>query len=93
MSTSMPQVVDLRERALKRLKKKHDFHIHLVIYLMVNGLLVAVWAMTSPPFFWPIFPLVGWGIGVVANAWDAYGSDEPTERQVNREMVRLTNRH
>jgi len=49
--------------------------------------------MTSPPFFWPIFPLVGWGIGVVANAWDAYGSDEPTERQVNREMVRLTNRH
>jgi hypothetical protein len=92
MSTDMPVTDELRARAVKRLKKKHDFRIHLLIYLMVNGLLVATWAMTSAAFFWPIFPIVGWGIGVVANAWDAYGSDEPSEEQIQREMHRLGHR-
>ena len=84
--------LELRERALRSLKKKHDFHIHLTIYLVVNSFLVAIWAMTTAAFFWPIFPIVGWGLGVLANAWDAYGGDEPTERQVNREMTRLSRR-
>lgn len=92
MSTGLPESTDLRERAVKRLKKKHDFHVHLVIYLMVNSMIVIVWAMTSQGFFWPIFPLVGWGVGVVANAWDAYGGDEPTEDQIAREMGRLGRR-
>jgi hypothetical protein len=28
----------------------------------------------------------------VANAWDAYGGDEPTEDQIAREMDRLNRR-
>jgi hypothetical protein len=91
MNTEMSTqtTLDLRERAVRRLRKKHDFRIHLVIYLMVNALLVAVWAMTGPGFFWPIFPLVGWGVGVVANAWDAYGRDVPTESQIRHEMEKM----
>ena len=35
--------------------------------------LIGIWALASrDTFFWPIFPLVFWGIGVVMNAWDAY---------------------
>ena len=30
-----------------------------------------------------------WGIGVVAHAWDAYGSDVPTASQIRDEMERL----
>lgn len=92
MSTGTPESTDLRERALRRLKKKHDFHVHLVIYLMVNTMIVVVWAMTSHAFFWPIFILVGWGVGVVANAWDAYGGDEPTEDRISREMDKINRR-
>ena len=92
MSTGTPESTDLRERALRRLKKKHEFHVHLVIYLMVNTMIVLVWAMTSHGFFWPIFILVGWGVGVVANAWDAYGGDEPTEDRISREMDKLNRR-
>ena len=40
-------------------------------------------------FFWPVFPLVGWGIGVVMNAWDVYRPEEFTEEQVRREVERL----
>ena len=92
MSTELraPETDELRERAVKRLKKKSDFKIHLLIYLTVNAFLVIVWAMTGSPFFWPIFPIAGWGIGVMANAWDAYGRDVPTESQIRHEMDKLS---
>jgi hypothetical protein len=94
MSTEMqaPETLGLRERAVKRLKKKSDFHVHLLIYMTVNAFLVAVWAVTGAGFFWPVFPLAGWGIGVIANAWDAYARDVPTENQIRHEMEKLGER-
>ena len=82
----------LRARAVKRWKKQRDFRIHLLMYLMVNGSLVVIWAMTGSGFFWPVFPIVAWGIGVVAAAWDAYSRDVPTETEIRREMDRLRTR-
>jgi len=94
MSAEMriPETEGLRERAVRRLKKKSEFRIHLLIYAMVNAFLVVVWAMTGSGFFWPIFPIAGWGIGVVANAWDAYGTDVPTESQISHVMGKLSER-
>jgi hypothetical protein len=79
----------LRQVALGRLKKRSDFWLHLMIYLMVNGFLVIIWAMTGMPFFWPVFPIFGWGIGVAANAWDAFLRREPTESELQHEVERL----
>jgi hypothetical protein len=56
---------------------------------MVNTFLVAIWAVTGHGFFWPGFPIVGWGIGVVMNAWDVYRGDEFSEDEIRREMDRL----
>ena len=81
---------ELRDRAIRRLKKKHDFHGHLLVYGMVNTFIVAIWAVTGSGFFWPIFPMVGWGIGVVMNAWDVYRSEEPDEDHIRREMEALS---
>jgi hypothetical protein len=92
MSTEMqlPETESLRERAVKRLKKKSDFRVHLMIYLTVNTFLVMVWAVTGADFFWPVFPIAGWGIGVIANAWDAFARDVPNESQIRREMDKLS---
>jgi hypothetical protein len=80
----------LRERAIKRLKKRRDFSGHLLVYVLVNAFLVVIWAMTDPNgFFWPVFPIVGWGVGVVMNAWDVYRNDEFDEEQIRREIERL----
>ncbi|MGZ5417253.1 MAG: 2TM domain-containing protein [Nocardioides sp.] len=82
---------ELRERAIKRLKKRRDFHGHMLVYLLVNAFLVVIWAVTSPGgFFWPIFPMVGWGIGVVMNAWDVYFAEDFGEEDIDREMQRLS---
>jgi hypothetical protein len=85
MSTDWSTTDDqaLRERAVKRLKKQRDFRIHLLMYVLINGLLVVIWAMTGAGFFWPVFPIAGWGIG---------GRDVPTEAEIRREMDRLRTR-
>jgi len=80
----------LRERAIKHLKKRRDFAAHLLVYALVNSFIVLIWAMTNDGgFFWPVFPIVGWGIGVVMNAWDVYRGDEFDEEQIRREMAHL----
>jgi 2TM domain len=80
----------LREEAIKRLKKRRDFGVHLLVYSLVNGFIVVIWAMTDlHGFFWPIFPILGWGIGLVMNAWDVYRHEGFTEEQISREERHL----
>ena len=33
-----------------------------VTYLAVSALLVAIWALTGAGYFWPIWPILGWGL-------------------------------
>jgi 2TM domain-containing protein len=82
----------LRQLALGRLKKQAEFKLHAMIYVLVNGFLVVIWWMTGVPFFWPVFPIFGWGIGVAANWWDAYIRAVPTEEEIRAEMLRLRDR-
>lgn len=81
---------DLRNRAITSLKKKRDFTTHVFMYVTINAALVAIWAITSAGgFFWPIFPMLGWGIGVIANAWDVYGRKPLSEAEIRHEQERL----
>ena len=43
-------------------------------------------------FFWPMFPIVFWGIGVVMNAWDVYVARDFSDEQIARQMQRLRRR-
>jgi hypothetical protein len=84
----------LRSRAVAILKKRRDFRTHLLIYLLVNSSLVAIWAMSDHgTFFWPIFFIVFWGIGLVMNAWDAYLVSDFSEEKIQRQMHRLQGGH
>ena len=38
---------------------------NLVAYLAVNVMLVAIWAATGADYFWPIWPILGWGLGLI----------------------------
>jgi hypothetical protein len=80
---------ELREAALASLRKKRDFRGHVFIYVAVNAMLVAIWAVTGAGFFWPVFPILGWGVGVAANAWDVYGRKPLSEDEIRREAERL----
>jgi hypothetical protein len=78
----------LRQQALGRLKKKRDFAAHLIAYVTVNAFLVVIWATTSGGFFWPMFSILGWGIGLLFHAWDVYRG-EPSEEEIRREIEKM----
>jgi hypothetical protein len=80
---------ELRSRAVKRIERKNGFWTHLLIYFAVNAFLVVIWWWTDAPVFWPVFPLVGWGIGVAANAWDAFRPDAASEQRIAKEIGRM----
>lgn len=83
----------LRDKAITNLKRRRDLRGHVLVYLLVNSALVGVWAVTGgDSFFWPVFPLVFWGIGLVMNIWDVYLVEDPTEETIEREMRRLGER-
>ncbi len=45
-----------------------SLRIHLVIYVLVNVMLIGIWAASGAGYFWPVWPILGWGIGVGAHA-------------------------
>jgi hypothetical protein len=56
----------------------------------VNLLLVGIWSITDPGYFWPIWVIGGWGIGLAFQAYDAYGRGSSlSEDKVETEMNRL----
>jgi hypothetical protein len=80
---------ELRKLALVQVKKKRDFANHAITYVIVNALLLVIWALTGAGFFWPGFAIAGWGIGLALNAWDVYGRKPISEDAIQRETERL----
>lgn len=78
-----------REKAIARLKKKSDFLANLLAYVLVNGVLIVIWLVTGAGFFWPIFFLLFWGIGLVFHAREVYWERPIAEEDIRREMDRM----
>ena len=54
--------------AKKRIEARSAFTTHLIVYLAVNTLLICLWLfVTGRGFPWFVFPLGGWGIGLVSH--------------------------
>jgi len=84
-----PAGEDLREAALERVKKRRDFHAHLLVYTLVNGLVLLIWALTGSGFPWPLIVMGFWGVGLIMNAYDVYGRKPISEDEIQREIQRL----
>jgi 2TM domain len=91
--TSFAAADTIREEAIRVLKKKREFHEHLLAFILVNAFLWAIWGVVyifgGPVFPWPIIPLLGWGIGLTFHAWDAFGRKPFSEEEIQREAQRL----
>jgi len=81
----------LREQAVEELGKRRELSGHILAYVTVNTFLVVIWYLTGAGFFWPAFPMFGWGIGVIFHAWDVLWP-QPNETAVRAAMDRITRR-
>jgi hypothetical protein len=77
-----------RSQVRQGLEKRRDFGGHLVAFVVINAMLVAVWAVTGTGYFWPAWVLGLWGVGLLLNAWDVYLRRPVTEADVDREVAR-----
>lgn len=63
---------DPHRRAARQAAARRGVRIHLVAYLAVSLLMIGIWLATAMAvgvwYFWPAWPILGWGIGIVSHA-------------------------
>ena len=87
----MADDVELRRLAIRRADMKLAFRSHMMAYVVVNAGLVAIYVMTSfGDYFWPIWPMLGWGIGLGTHAVSVYTNGENVrDRLIEDELEKL----
>lgn len=83
---------EIYKRARKRVEEKKSFFSHLAVYIVVNVVLILIWAFTSRGYPWFVWPLGGWGIGLVFHFLGVFLFSKETgwERdQVEKEAERI----
>lgn len=80
----------LRRKAARRADAKLAFRAHLIAYVVINGFLLAINLLTSPGTLWVIWPMLGWGVGLVAHGVTAYSRvSDAREDMIEAELERL----
>lgn len=88
-------MTDERERELRRIAErradaKMAFRAHLVAYVVVNAGLAAINLLTSPGYYWFVWPMLGWGLGLIAHGATVYGYlGGQREQMIQKELERL----
>ena len=62
--------------------KKWGLRVHIFWYIVANVAQILVWWFATPElFFWPLWSILGWGIGLAAHIWaDHSGSRSVVQR-------------
>ena len=63
----MDNLTDL-ERADERANARRDAILLTLTGPLVTAVLLAAWAAAGKGYFWPIWPMLGWGLAVAAHA-------------------------
>lgn len=82
----MNNMEERRRAAVGRLKAKRDFRNHVAIYVIVNAMLIFIWALSGAGYFWPIWAILGWGVGLAFNGYAVHVQKPITEGDIQAEM-------
>lgn len=61
-------------RAKKRVENLKAFYIHLTVYILVNVMLFVINLTTFDGDWWFVYPLGGWGIGMIIHGITIFAS-------------------
>lgn len=77
-------------------KRRASFKQHLTTYLIVNAFLWILWYLTGGRTYgsdgipWPVWPTLGWGIGLAFHFFGAYAGDG--HNAIEKEYDKLQNK-
>jgi hypothetical protein len=84
----------IREAAEKRIKARAGFWRLTGIFVIVWGILIGTWWLTTGwnSYFWPAWAIFGMCIGLAFTAWGAYGPREriPSDAEIDAEVRAMT---
>jgi hypothetical protein len=69
---TVPEDQDAYRRARRRVREIRGFYVHVAVFVTVNFLLHLINFVATPKVYWAFWPLVGWGIGLLAHGLAAY---------------------
>ncbi|MDA8972684.1 2TM domain-containing protein [Saprospiraceae bacterium] len=81
-------------RANKKVKAKKGFFVHFGVFCATVLFLFTINFLTSPKFWWFLFPTLGWGIGIVAHYIGVFGISDPSvedweNKELEKEMRKI----
>lgn len=83
----------IEKLARKRVEERVGFLVHVAMYVTVNAGLIVTWRLTGSPYPWFVWPLLGWGAGVIAHALTYWFGPNSLRgaKAIDREAQRLRN--
>ncbi|RKS96555.1 histidine kinase [Chryseobacterium defluvii] len=79
------------EKAQKRVKEIKSFYSNLISYCIIIPFLTIINLTTSPKNLWFYFPMLGWGIGLVAHGMSVFAIGKNWEDKKIREILEKQN--
>lgn len=82
---------DRYEQVRRRVREIRGFYLHLTVFIAINALLHVINFVTAPGVYWAYWPLIGWGIGLLAHGlaiyrWMPFFGKDWEERKI-RELM------
>lgn len=79
------------ERAQKRVKELKSFYGNLISYCIIIPFLIILNLISSPRNIWFYWPMLGWGIGLVAHGMSVFAIGKGWEEKKIREILEKQN--
>lgn len=75
--------------AKKKVEARMGFYTHLAVYLLVISLLTILNLTVAGDYFWAMWPMIGWGSGVILHGLSTFVFDSKStlkERLIEKEI-------
>ncbi len=81
------------KKAMEYVEGIKSFYQHLFSYIPTMAILVVINFLFTPDFFWVLFPIIGWGIGIISHGAQAFElfslfSPEWEKKQIEKRLGR-----
>lgn len=67
--------IERYKKAAKKVKNIKEFYSHLMFYIIGLSVLIFINLKYSPEHIWFIYPMLGWGIGIIGHGIAAFGNN------------------
>lgn len=67
--------IKVKQEQMSNGQQRKGFKSHLLIFIAINAFLVILNLVVTPGYFWAIYPILGWGLGLLLHGIKVYMSN------------------